>query len=540
MRTRIVAELLRRRAAAAPDDPFVKCGAAWLSNAELHSRAGRVASGLRSLGLGKGDRVAFLLPNRQEMVELFFACARSGVVQVPLNVHLKGEFLRYQLSDSGARAAVVDAAGLRSLAAVVDATSVETIVVVDAAPAGAATVPYERLTATPDDGETVELDPRDLLSILYTSGTTGPSKGCMLSNGYYTASPPVFHEHGWIAEDDRVFTSLQLFHGGAHAVLMQALTVPGGSVCFEPTFSASSFIARAREESATLLWTLPPMAMALLSQPELNQPELNQPGPESPDADDGPKFRLAIVPGLGVSAQEEFQRRFGAPVGAEIYGQTECLGVAFSSLNGPPRPGTLGRPAPHLEVRLVDDADEPVDVGEVGELVVRPRIAHAMYSGYWRRPEATVAAWSNLWHHTGDLARADEDGYLTFVDREKDSLRRRGENVSSFELETAIAAHPKVGRAAVCAVPSPLGEDDIKACIVAVPGEPPTPGELFEFFRDHLPYFAVPRFVELRESLPVTAATDRVQKHVLRAEGVTATTWDLDAMGLTVPRSARR
>jgi crotonobetaine/carnitine-CoA ligase len=191
-------------------------------------------------------------------------------------------------------------------------------------------------------------------------------------------------------------------------------------------------------------------------------------------------------------------------------------------------------------VKLVVEEDVEVPPGTVGEIVLRPRDPNATYSGYWNKPDATVAAWSNLWHHTGDLARADEDGYLTFVDRKKDSLRRRGENVSSFELETAIAGHPKVARAAVCAVPSPLGEDDIKACIVASPGPPPTAEELFEFFRDHLPYFAVPRFVELRESLPVTAATDRVQKHVLRAEGVTAGTWDLDGMGLTVPRTARR
>jgi crotonobetaine/carnitine-CoA ligase len=388
-------------------------------------------------------------------------------------------------------------------------------------------MPYADLAASTPLTDPVSLEPADLLSILYTSGTTGPSKGCMLSNGYYTASPPQFQAQGWIADTDRVFTALPLFHAAANAVLTQALMVPGGSVCFEPAFSASSFMTRAAQENATVLWMLPPIAQAVLNQ-------------ERKDSDADMKFRLAIVPGMPVSAQEEFERRFGAPVAADIYGQTECLGIAFSSLDGRRKPGTMGVPAPHVEVRLVDDQDNEVGAGDVGEVVVRGRTSFAMYSGYWRKPESTIEAWRNLWHHTGDLARADEDGYLIFVDRKKDSLRRRGENVSSHELEAAVAAHPKVVRAAACGVPSELGDDDIKVCIVPAAGAPPTAEELFEHFMATLPYFAVPRFVELRADLPVTAATDRVQKHVLRAEGVTARTWDLQEMGLTVPKELRR
>jgi crotonobetaine/carnitine-CoA ligase len=212
----------------------------------------------------------------------------------------------------------------------------------------------------------------------------------------------------------------------------------------------------------------------------------------------------------------------------------------MSPVGGPRKRGTLGRPSPHLEVKLVDDEDVEVPPGTVGEIVLRPRDPNATYSGYWNKPEATVAAWSNLWHHTGDSARADADGFYTFVDRKKDCLRRRGENVSSFELEAAIATHPDITAVAVCGVPSPLGEDDIKACIVWTPPSPPTPDELFTFFKDSLPYFAIPRFVELRASLPVTAATGRVTKHVLRAEGITPSTWDLEELGFSVARADRR
>jgi crotonobetaine/carnitine-CoA ligase len=523
--TRIVADVLRARAASDPDAPAVRCGGGWLTNAELDAVSDRVAGGLRGLGVAKGDRVAFILPNRTEHIELLFACAKLGAVQVPVNTYLKGEFLRYQLADAAAEVVVVDTAGARALRPLLDDLPVRTVV--NCEEPGPGEIPYAELRDA-EPAEPADLDVADLVSILYTSGTTGPSKGCMLSNGYYTASPPVFREHGWVADGDRVFSAFQLFHGAAHTMLMQAMCTPGGSVCFEPSFSASTFVARAAEERATLIWALAPMAMAVLARDPAHDP----------DADSG--FRLAVIPGLPVEQAQAFERRFGVPVAGEIYGQTECLGIAFSSVHGQRRPGTLGRPAPHLDVALVDGQDRPVAPGEIGEIVVRPRTPYAMYSGYWRKPEATMTAWRNLWHHTGDAATADADGYLSFVDRTRDSLRRRGENVSSFELEFAVMRHPAVLRAAAVAVPSPLGEDDIKVCIVAAPGDPPTPEQLFGFFAENLPYYAVPRYLELRDALPTTAATDRVQKHVLRAEGVTDRTWDLEAMGLTVSRSSRR
>jgi crotonobetaine/carnitine-CoA ligase len=246
---------------------------------------------------------------------------------------------------------------------------------------------------------------------------------------------------------------------------------------------------------------------------------------------------------MPVDSQAEFERRFGTPVTGELYGQTECLGITLSPVGPDPtqrKRGTIGRSSPALEVKLVDDDDVEVPPGTVGEIVVRPRDPDATYSGYWRNSDATVAAWSNLWHHTGDSARADADGFYTFVDRKKDCLRRRGENVSSFELEGAIATHPSISQVAVCGVPSPLGEDDIKACIVWTRAEPPSPDELFTFFRDSLPYFAIPRYVELRAALPVTEATGRVKKHVLRAEGITPSTWDLEEFGFSVTRAERR
>jgi crotonobetaine/carnitine-CoA ligase len=527
---RVVSAILRARAARCPDEPLVKCGGDWLTVADVDRIADRTAGGLAALGLGKGDRVAVIAESRQEYVELFFACARLGVVQVPLNTFLKGEFLRYQLVDSGAACVIVDEPGFRRVAPLLGRTGIRRVVLLDPDP-GDVEVPGEvTVSAYADlDGDVPEVAvrPGDPFAIVYTSGTTGPSKGCVLSNGYYTAVPPVLRDNGWITDGERVFTAFQFFHASAQTVMMQALMVPGASVCFEKWFAASTFLDRAQEEGATLLWCLGPMGMALLNQP---------PRPDDASRD----FRLAIMPAMPAPFQERFEARFGTTVCAELYGQTEVLGITLSPIGGPRNRRSLGRPGPHLEVRLVDDDDIEVGVGEVGEIVVRSRIPYGMYSGYWGKPEATVEAWRNLWHHTGDYARADESGFITFLDRKKDSLRRRGENISSFELEAAIAAHPDVAQVAVCGVPSPLGEDDIKACLVWTGAEPPEPGKLFAFFTETLPYYAVPRYVEIRDTLPVTEASGRVRKNVLREEGVTPGTWDLEQLGFSIARSDRR
>jgi len=234
-----------------------------------------------------------------------------------------------------------------------------------------------------------------------------------------------------------------------------------------------------------------------------------------------------------------FLERFGAVVLSQLYGQTECGAITYARLSEERPLGSIGRPAPYLDVRLHDDDDHDVPTGSVGEIVVRPRVPHALYLGYWDKPAATVEAWKNLWHHTGDYGRADENGFITFVDRKKDALRRRGENVSSQELERAIIAHPAIAEAAVIGVPSPMTEDDIKACVVLVEGASVAPEELFSFFKEALPYFAIPRYVEVVDELPKNA-TLRVMKHLLREKGVTEETWDLEAMGFGVGRDARR
>lgn len=266
------------------------------------------------------------------------------------------------------------------------------------------------------------------------------------------------------------------------------------------------------------------MGMALLAQSES-------------DLDRKHDLRVAFMIPFAPADEARFTERFGVRVQSNMFGQTETGAISFTPLSEKGKPGTIGRPAPQYEVRVVDDEDNDVPVGTPGEVIVRSRIPDVMYTGYWNKPDETAAAMRGGWHHTGDLARVDDEGYLTFVDRKKDAVRRRGENVSSVQLEQAIAAHPMIAEAAIVAVPSAMTEDDIKACIVL--SEDVTPKELFEFFKEKLPYFAIPRYVEVVEELPKTA-TMRVQKHLLRSAGVTPATWDFESLGLTVARDERR
>jgi crotonobetaine/carnitine-CoA ligase len=292
-------------------------------------------------------------------------------------------------------------------------------------------------------------------------------------------------------------------------------------------FRAATFMATAREVGATVIYAVGTIGMLLLAQP-----------PSTGDADPG-KLRVALLPPMPPASQRAFEERFSVPVVADSYGQTEVLVIGMSSVDGPRKPGSAGRPAPHVEVAVVDDDDDILPTGQVGEIVVRPRVGDTFFSGYWDEPAATLAAWRNLWHHTGDLGRQDQDGTLWILDRKKDAVRRRGENVSSVELENAIRMHPLVKEVAVHAVPSDIGDDDIKACIVLQPESTLEPEELFAYFKRTLPYFAVPRYVEFLPALPVNAV-GRVTKVTLRERGLTTTTLDLEALGLVVERTERR
>jgi crotonobetaine/carnitine-CoA ligase len=493
-----------------------------------------VAGGVASLaGVKAGDRVAVLAPNRSEILELFFGLAMAGAVQVPLNAYLKGAFLTHQLRNSGAEVLVADRAGVEAVLSSPGAgDGLRTIMVLDEERplAAAELVRYAdvRRHAPAAPADVAEADP---VSIMYTSGTTGLPKGCVLPHGYYLRCGEIAASCYGLHHGDVVYTALPLFHAGAQLLALMAGVVAGAPAVIDAVFSGRRFLARAGEVGATTVLGVGAMAQAILDTPE------------DPAADRAHSVRTMLVAPMSPEVQERFRARFGIDPYTEFYGQTECVPIMCSDPAGPRDRASCGRPAPDLEVALLDDHGRELATGEVGEICARPRSRHPTYStfaGYWDGTAAAGGPSADRWLRTGDLARRRPSGAFEFVDRKTDSLRRRGENVSSVEVERAILEHAAVAAVAVHAVRSDRTEDDIKACIVPAAGiEALSPADLAAFFRGALPYYAIPRYVEVVDRLPENAV-GRVMKHILRARPLTESTWDLDALGLLPTRAERR
>ncbi|SDE95165.1 crotonobetaine/carnitine-CoA ligase [Variovorax sp. CF079] len=529
---RVVGDLLRAQARVAPSGRFLTCGESEMGFAALDARTDAVAADLAAAGIGKGDRVAIVCTNRIEMLELFFALAKLGAIQVPLNVYLKGEFLAYQLTDSQASTLIVDASAHTAVAPMLEnLPQLRLLVPLDdsgTAPVAPAVrvLPYTQLGKAAAVPPSVALKAADLMSIVYTSGTTGQPKGCMLSHGYYTRVARVMGEASELTVDDVLLTALPLFHGAARMMVLMAGLAHGVPVVIEPEFRAGTFLARATKVGATIAYGVGAMGAALLAT--------------EPSAQDrAHRLRAMLLIPFPAERQQGFTKRFGMEAWSELFGQTECVPVTWNPLSGPRNAASCGRQGTDLEISLLDDDDRPVAAGAVGEICLRPREPLAMFSGYWGKPEATVEACRSLWYHTGDYGRADADGFISFVDRKKDAVRRRGENVSTQELEAAIGRHPAIAEVAAHAVPSESTDDDIKVCLVLKKEARVTPEELFGFFKERLPYFAVPRYVEIVAELPKNALA-RVLKHELRKRPMSDAVWDLKALGLTVAFDERR
>jgi len=523
-----IREVLDAQADGLGDMTYFSCDALEVSYGGMRERSLRVAGGLHALGLRQGDRVALLSENSVPFAETFFACAALGLILVPLNVFLRGEFLRYQLDDSGCAAAIVDQAGLEAIQDLDHRPSDLQHIIVTGDADDETVVPYQRLAGADPCRTLPTLGSSDVAAIIYTSGTTGMPKGCVIPHGAFTRLHPAHQDAGYIIPGDRVITPAPMFHMGFLAAMLTTALRSGASVHVMRQFSASTFMQTARDIEATVMYAVGTVGLLLLAQP-----------PSPADHDPG-RLRVALLPPMPPDRQLEFEERFGVPVVAESYGQTECVVISCAPVDAARCRGSAGPPAATVDLAIVDDRDRPLPPGEVGEIVIRPRKSDSMFLGYWRDPAKTLETWRNLWHHTGDLGRLTTDGNLWIVDRKKDSIRRRGENVSSIELEAALARHPAVRQVAVHAVPSELGDDEIKACIVVTPdAERLEPAALFEFCKRTLPYFAVPRYVELMAELPVNAV-GRVRKQALRDRGVTGATWDFEALGLTVGRAERR
>ena len=521
---------LRQQARAIPDATYLWSDDARVSYAEVDARADAWAAALRALGVGRGDPVAFLLPSRPEFVYATFGCLKLGAIWIPTNVDYRGEWLGATLADTAARVLVVDARLAPRVAELGGGLPFERAIVLGD---GDADLPWPALPAAEivaETGRAVAADdpgvgPGDTACVLWTSGTTGRSKGVMQSHNAWLRAAVSGAGNSGVRPGDVLYGCLPMYNSAAWVAHVYRALVTGIPLGLDPAFSVQTFWDRVRHYGATQIFTLGAMHIYLWQAPE--RPD---------DADH--RVRYAGCVPMPEPLIEPFKKRFGIATLDQSYGQSEVMGMLHRPDDGrPKKPGSLGQPMAGVEVALLDDDDRPVPQGSVGELCCRPSEPFALFSGYWRNPEATVRAWRNLWYHTGDLGRRDADGDWFFVDRKADYIRHKGRSVSSFEVERAFAAHEAVAEAAAIGIPAPEleSEAELMVFVTLVPGSEAGPAELARFVNDTAPYFFVPRYLEIASELPHTP-TGRVQKFRLRERGVGPGTWDRVASGFEVTR----
>ena len=485
------------------------------------------ANGLATLNVGRGDTVLLMLDNGGFALRVMFALHYLGAIAVPVNTAYLGSLLRHVVDNAGARLAVVEpallprlqeAAGPALASIVVNGTDVLAQTVAQSASRAMAIYPASVLTAPastplPDP----VLAPWDTQFIIYTSGTTGASKGVLASYRHsYTAVGPV----GWpcVLQQDRQLLHLPIFHIGG-AFIASAALCRGSSIGVTANFSTERFWDSIRRLQVTSVFLLGVMASFLLKQ--------------APRPDDRfHSLRMVFIVPLGAIGSE-FAARFGVEVHT-LFNMTEISTPLICGPN-PSKPHVCGRPRPGVQLRLVDENDIDVLPGATGELVIRTDQPWAMNHGYHRDDAATARAWRNGWFHTGDCFTIDADGDYLFKDRIKDCIRRRGENISSHEVEAEVLAFPAVREVAAIPTPSEFSEDEVMLVVATTEGQPLDPAALFAHLQERLPHFMLPRYLRVLPALPKTP-TAKVQKHLLREQGVTPDTLDLHQLGLRARR----
>lgn len=503
-------DLLDDRAAALGDKVFATTAEGPITYAELAELSEKIAARL-SGRVERADRVVLMMPVSQMFLGVWFAMSRLGVTDTTINPAYKGEMLLRLVQTADPTLCIIDdtmrAQFDEACEAHVDPASVMKPVDV-------------MLTNGKSQAqfEPREVGPRDTAAILFTSGTTGNSKGVMVSHHHELAFGAAYAEITQLTADDTTYNFLPFFHIAGRFTALGTM-IAGGSMVLRQTFSASNFWDDIRTHGATVVSAVGGLCHILYSQT-----------PTQKDADN--TLRLIYAVPVPWEFKDEFEQRFGLTL-IEGYGGTETNLVAYSRIGEHCPRGAIGTPSEHFEIRILDESGRAVAPGNVGEICVRPRYPSTILTGYFGLPEKTLETFQDLWFHTGDAGRFDADGFLYFLDRMKDTIRRRGENISSYEVERMLNQHPAVGETAVIATPSELDEDEVKAVIVLKDGHSTTEETLFLYATEVLPYFMVPRFIEFRQALPRTP-TMKVTKHTLVAEGNGSKTWDCEGHGYRI------
>lgn len=488
--------LMAARVARTPETTFLRWQETSWSYREAWEEAGRFAAWVESRRAAEPEmRVASFLPNRPEALWAWLGTLAAGSVYAPLNRAHRGELLADMIRRSRARVLITDAEGLADLPPL-DGMGIEVLAEWDEVRGMEPAAP-----ASPR--------PADLAELMYTSGTTGRSKAVQLSHNQLCRGA------GWLArslelgEDDVFHAWLPLFHIAGQVDTVLPTVVGGGSIALYPTFSRSRFWGQVAESGSTLMIGFPNVFQLLHSLPAREE-------------DARSSLRAGVTGAMPPGFVAEFESRFGLRV-HDVYGMTEAEPMLLPDPATPSPPGSCGRPNPDLDVAVLSREGHPVGPGMVGEIACRPRVRHVLMNGYEDDPDATAQATAGGWFHSGDLGRVDEAGFFYFLDRIRHSIRRRGENISSWELEALVSTHPAVAEVCALGVPSPLGEDDVKVVVVPAAGKTIDPPELRSWCEGRMAAFMLPRYIDVAAELP-RAPTGKVMKEELR--GLGAGVWD--------------
>ena len=513
--THSLADELRTAAREAPDRPFIRMTAGEWTYREIDRQSDAIAAALHARGVRRGHNVSLMLPNCIEFALSWFALAKLGAVCAPLNTSFRGQPLADAIDLVESRLLIGHAACWPQLAEVRPrlASVRDMIMVGDVPDAGSATlVSWADLDAP--SGEAREFPATAFAApclLLYTSGTTGRSKAAMISHRFVLRQAQGVIDGLGLRPDDVLYCPYPMFHLDAAVMTVAPALLLRGVAAIGQRFSVSRYWDEVRALQATVFDFMGATLTMLWKQPA---------SPRDRDH----RARL----GWGVPLPQwapQFEARFGCRL-VELYGSTEVGAIMYQPLDEPSRPGSCGKPAPHCEVRLVDELGFEVPAGIPGELVVRSREPSVLMDGYWGMPQATLEAFRDQWFHTGDVLMRDAEGWFSFVGRRKDFVRRRGENISAAEVELEIELHPDVLECAVVGVPSELTEEEVLACVVPRPGSSIEPAALVAWCAARMAAFMVPRYVRVLDRLPKTP-TDKVEKFRLREQGV-ALAWDRD------------
>lgn len=527
---RTVRDVIEQTAGVHGERTFLLVDDSEVSFGQLDRRANVLANGLHAWGVERQENVLVMLDDNVDFIATWLALSKIAAVEVPINRAYHGDLLIQLVNDSQARRAIIAAEYLPLFTEVYDQLQhLEQVICYPEGPEQDAPLtsdfrlqPFSVLEDHPDTPPVVDGPAHnELAAILYTSGTTGASKGVMIYHAHAYEYANCTAQALELGAADVYFAPLPLFHIAGQWAVVYAALIADARVVLKQRFSVSSYWETIRRYRANTTLLIDVMANYLLNQPE---------SPDDVSTSLDKVHMSAVIPEL-----DRFRQRFGVRVTTDVASTEMCVPLRAGYQGEPHRFYDLddyrvcGREvSDRFQVRLVDEHDQEVAVGEIGELVVRSRDPWTLMGGYWNKPEATLRAWRNLWFHTGDGLYRDERGNYYFVDRLRDVIRRRGENISSTEVENAINLHPAVDECAVVGVATANGDEELLAVVVRDKAASLTEEELIEFLMSRLPAFMVPRYLDFSRDVPKTQ-TGKIQKYPLREQGLTPNTWDRTA-----------